>query len=187
MAAALQLPKVFAEMIELAAQLHDVGKIGISDQILHKPGPLTVEEMAVMRQHADFGWKIIAPLTECHASVDDAANPQPVSAEWQSPMLVMAAQIAAHHHERWDGAGYPRGLAGRDIPLEARLTAVADVFDALSTPRCYKPALPLEDCFGLLSRERGRHFDPDVVDACFAVRSQIEATFYELRDEEAPV
>ncbi|QDT54356.1 Cyclic di-GMP phosphodiesterase response regulator RpfG [Caulifigura coniformis] len=182
LAAAMGMQDVVVEMIELAAQLHDVGKIGIPDQILHKPGRLDADEMTLMRKHADFGWNIIAPMAESDLQAgDDEENSQ----EGSSPMLMMAARIAASHHERWDGAGYPRGLAGRDIPLEARLTAVADVFDALSTPRCYKPALPLVQCFEILQSERGRHFDPAVIDACFAIRPQMEATFHELRDVEA--
>jgi putative two-component system response regulator len=100
-------------------------------------------------------------------------------------MLIMAASIAASHHERWDGTGYPKRISGENIPLEARITAVADVFDALSTSRCYKPAFPLQECFEIVASERGRHFDPQVVDACFAARDQFEATYRSLADTDA--
>jgi len=182
LAAAMGMQEVVVETIELAAQLHDVGKIGIPDQILHKPGRLDADEMKQMRKHADFGWNIIAPMAESDFQARDDGRD---SDEGSSPMLMMAARIAASHHERWDGAGYPRGLAGRDIPMEARLTAVADVFDALSTPRCYKPAMPLAQCYEILQNERGRHFDPNVIDAFFAIQPQMEAAFHELRDVEA--
>ena len=90
-----------------------------------------------------------------------------------SPTLRMATRIAMTHHERWDGSGYPRGLAGEQIPLEGRITAVADVFDALSNDRPYKPAFPLEQCFTMMEAERGKHFDPRVLDAFFARRKEI--------------
>lgn len=181
LASTLSLPDVFVEMIELAAQLHDVGKIGIPDSILHKTGKLTDDEMNVMRRHADFGWKIIAPMADPQLTLPEPGDGE-CRAGTQSPMLVMAARIAACHHERWDGAGYPRHLSGSDIPLEARITAAADVFDALSTPRCYKPAIPLEKCFEIILAERGRHFDPQVVDAFVAARPRLEATYSELLD-----
>lgn len=183
LASALALPAVFVEMIELAAQLHDVGKIGIPDAVLHKPGKLTDDEMNVMRRHADFGWKIIAPMADPKLTLPAAGGGDYLGGT-QSPMLVMAARIAACHHERWDGTGYPQRLSGPDIPLEARIAAAADVFDALSTPRCYKRAIPLEQCFEMISAERGRHFDPQVVDAFMAARSRLEAAYSELVDPE---
>jgi len=184
LASALGLPDVFSEMIELAAQLHDVGKIGIPDIVLRKPSRLTEEEMSIMREHADYGWKIIAPMAESGVA-QHAETADEMSKDLQSPMLIMAANIAASHHERWDGAGYPQRLAGRDIPVEARITTVADVFDALSTARCYKAALPLDRCFEIIQEERGRQFDPQVVDASLAARCQIEAAFHEMVEENA--
>jgi putative two-component system response regulator len=154
----------YVEMIELAAQLHDVGKIGIPDAILHKPGKLTDEEMDHMRRHAMFGWNIIAPLNELKSTSDEDG------VECLSPMLVMAAKIASSHHERWDGQGYPHGISGDKIPLEARITAVADVFDALSTPRSYKAAFPLEKCFAIIESDQNKHFDPQVVAACMSIK-----------------
>ena len=186
LAAELGLDDVFVERVELAAQLHDVGKIGIPDSILHKPGRLTDDEMQIMRRHAEFGWNIIAPMADLRVGGAGAADWETVPG-LRSPMLIMAASIAASHHERWDGTGYPKRISGEDIPLEARITAVADVFDALSTARCYKPAFPLEKCFEIVASERGRHFDPQVVDACFAARDQFEATYRSLADlESAP-
>jgi putative two-component system response regulator len=182
LAAALGLPRDYVAMIELAAQLHDVGKIGIPDSVLHKPGRLTDEEMAVMRRHAEYGWKIVAPLAEREAALWNQHDS--TCSDLQSPMLEMAASIAAHHHERWDGAGYPAGLKGDNIPLDARITAVADVFDALSTPRCYKAAFPLDECFGVVEAERGKHFDPQVADACLRIREAIEAIYHECLDED---
>lgn len=179
LASELKLPDVFVEMIELAAQLHDVGKIGIPDAVLHKPGRLSEDEMDIMRRHADFGWKIIAPLNDALLDASGQSGGD-VLKDVQSPMLLMAAKIAASHHERWDGSGYPRQLAGRDIPLEARITAAADVLDALSTARCYKSAMPLEQCFAILHSERGRHFDPQVADACLSGRHRLEAAYQEM-------
>lgn len=185
LASALALPAEFVGMIELAAQLHDVGKIGIPDSILHKPGRLTAEEMAVMRRHVEYGWKIVAPLAEREAALWTQGDGD-LAVDLQSPMLEMASLIAANHHERWDGTGYPAGLAGSKIPLAARLTAVADVFDALSTPRCYKPAFPLAECFRIVESEKGQHFDPQVADACLRSRPAFEAIYLEYLDEAAP-
>ena len=182
LAGALALPAEFVKMIELAAQLHDVGKIGIPDSILHKPARLTEEEMAVMRRHVEYGWNIVTPLAERGAAVWTQADGD-LAADLQSPMLEMASLIAANHHERWDGAGYPAGLKGDAIPLPARITAVADVFDALSTPRRYKPAFPLDECFQIVEAEKGRHFDPRVADACLRSRQAFEAIYREYLDE----
>jgi putative two-component system response regulator len=178
LARALGQPEEFVEMIQLAAQLHDVGKIGIPDAVLHKPGRLTSEEMEIMRRHADYGSKIVGPLAEQSSLFDSAM------ASIASPMLEMAARIAASHHERWDGKGYPNHLQGEQIPFEARIVAVADVFDALSTSRCYKPAFALPKCFALISAERERHFDPSIVDACLDSRDEFTAIYRELAGQE---
>ncbi len=169
------------EMLELAAQLHDVGKIGIPDAILNSPGKLDPEQFAMIQRHCSFAKKILTPLGEqewqtlrTHSQL--GANLLEISS---SPILMLAARIAQSHHEWWNGAGYPLGLAGEDIPLEGRITAVADVFDALSSPRAYKKPIPREKCFAIMSEERGTHFDPRVLDAFFArskevVRVQME-------------
>ena len=183
LATALGQPADYVGMIELAAQLHDMGKIGIPDTVLHKPGRLTEEEMSIMRRHPEYGWKIVAPMAEREAALWLEAEGDSIT-DLQSPMLTMAARIAAGHHERWDGQGYPAGLAGEAIPLEARITAVADVFDALSTRRCYKPAFPLQKCFEIIESEKGGHFDPQVVDACLAGRRQFEAIYHENLDKD---
>jgi putative two-component system response regulator len=155
-----------AAVIELAAQLHDVGKIGIPDAILLKPGKLTPDEIATMQHHCEYGRLIIDPLPEHHDEarrVQERLGTGPV--EYGSPLLKMAAEIALTHHERWDGKGYPNHLAGEEIPMEGRLTSVADVFDALSSKRPYKPAFELEKCLGILKEGRASQFDAGVVDA----------------------
>lgn len=130
-------------MIYLAAPLHDVGKIGVSDTILCKPGKLTDEEMAAMREHVRYGVEILE--------------------RGSSELMRTATRIAGGHHERWDGKGYPNGIAGTDIPLEARIVAVADVFDALCSRRPYKPAWPLPKAFAEIVAGSGTQFDPDCV------------------------
>lgn len=137
----------FIRNLGLVAPLHDVGKIGVPDAILNKPGRLDVQEMAVMRTHADIGAQILAG--------------------GDSDLVQMAEAIAAGHHERWDGTGYPRGVAGLDIPLEARITAVADVFDALCSVRPYKAAWSVDEAYAEICRSAGSHFDPACV-AAFA-------------------
>ncbi|WP_248281325.1 HD domain-containing phosphohydrolase [Azoarcus sp. TTM-91] len=127
-----------------AAPMHDIGKIGVPDSILRKNGALTPEEWDVMRGHVDIGARIIG--------------------EHDGGLLAMAAVIARSHHEKWDGSGYPQGLAGEAIPIEGRIVAIADVFDALTSVRPYKPAWPVEDACALLREQRGRHFDPELVD-----------------------
>jgi putative two-component system response regulator len=133
------------EQIGVAAVLHDVGKIGISDEILLKPGRLTAEERGRIEEHSEIGYRL---LTGTGIAV-----------------LELAAEIAWTHHERFDGGGYPRGLAGEDIPIEGRIAAVADVFDALTHDRVYRPALPVDEALGILREGRGTHFDPGVLDA----------------------
>lgn len=163
------------DVLEPAAQLHDVGKIGIADSILLKPGKLTPEEYEVMQKHCGFGKKIAECISEGEAGrlrthTEIGAR---IMETGCSPILEMARRIALTHHERWDGNGYPLGLAGDDIPLEGRITAVADVFDALSSKRSYKPAFPLKKCFEIMERGRGTQFDPKILDAFFARRDDI--------------
>jgi putative two-component system response regulator len=154
-------------MVELAAQLHDIGKIGIPDAILLKPGKLTPEEMTEMRKHCVYGKGIIDPTTDNQAEIarkyiDIVSKPVQYS---ESPLLKLAATIALTHHERFDGSGYPNGLRGEDIPLEGRITAIVDVFDALQSPRPYKTAMSKDKCLEIIASDRGKHFDPKVHDA----------------------
>lgn len=159
----------FVESMELAAQLHDVGKIAIPDAILHKPGKLDPDEFSFMRKHCSFGeqiidclpesdWKLLRKHTEAGARMLRVKS---------SSVLALAMRIALTHHERWDGTGYPLGLEGEDIPIEGRITAVADVYDALSSERPYKKAFPRDKCFSILEEGRGSHFDTKVLDAFF--------------------
>ena len=141
----LGLPPRFCRDIYLAAPLHDVGKVGIPDHILLKPDRLTDSEMSIVRTHARIGERILAD-SECD-------------------LIRLAATIALAHHERWDGGGYPNGLRAAEIPIAARVVAVADVFDALTTRRPYKEPMPLMDARDYLVANRARHFDPDCVDA----------------------
>ncbi|HET6326280.1 MAG TPA: HD domain-containing phosphohydrolase [Planctomycetaceae bacterium] len=165
------------EMLEQAAQLHDIGKIGIPDSILLKPGKLAPEEMEIMQKHSAFGKKITQSLPNHEMNVlrGHAELGSKLLQSTDSPILAMAATIAISHHEKFDGTGYPLGLAGEDIPLPGRITAVADVFDALSSKRPYKPPYPAERCFELLREGRGRHFDPQILDAFFNRRPDIIA------------
>jgi len=144
-ARAMGLDDGFAAMLCRAAALHDVGKIGIPDSILRKPGPLTADERARMNEHAAIGARILAG--------------------GHSELMAMAERIAAAHHERWDGTGYPHQLAGDVIPLAGRITAVADVFDVLAHPRPHKKAWPLEQAVDEIVAQAGRQFDPEVVAA----------------------
>ena len=137
----------WAEDLLNAAPMHDVGKIGIPDAVLCKPGPLDADEWATMRRHPEIGAEIIG------------AHP--------SGVLQLAREIALAHHEKWDGSGYPRGLAGEAIPLSARIVAIADVFDALTTRRPYKEPWPVQDALDHIAAQAGKHFDPALV-ALFA-------------------
>jgi putative two-component system response regulator len=143
----------FVHKIELASPMHDVGKIGIPDAILMKPGKLNDKEFDIMRKHPEIGARILGGST--------------------SPLLQMAEVIALTHHEKFNGRGYPYGIKGEDIPIEGRIVALADVFDALTSKRCYKPAWPLERALNLIKETRGEHFDPVVVDAFFDSLDQI--------------
>ncbi|HEU4881582.1 MAG TPA: HD domain-containing phosphohydrolase, partial [Longimicrobium sp.] len=144
-AAAMGLPEEEVEMIRRTAPLHDVGKVGIPDEVLLKPGKLTPEEWEVMKQHTTIGARLLSA--------------------GRSEMVRLAESIARSHHERWDGGGYPHCLSGENIPLAARIVALADVYDALSSDRPYRPAWPHDEVVAHIALGRGTHFDPRVVDA----------------------
>ena len=143
-----------------AAPLHDIGKITVPDSILMKPGKLTPEEFDVMKQHAAAGVDII------HKIMDGIESREYVA---------MAKEVAHYHHEKWNGSGYPCGLSGESIPLSARIMAVADVYDALRSERCYKEAMDKETARNIIFESSGSHFDPKVVEAFRACLDQIEA------------
>ncbi|MBS1713033.1 MAG: response regulator [Armatimonadetes bacterium] len=145
----LGLDAASQNVIRMAAPLHDVGKIGVTDKILLKPGKLTHAEFEAMKKHTVIGAQIIG----------DA----------RSPVLEMARDIALSHHERWDGSGYPAGLPGLDIPLAARIVAVADVYDALTHERPYKEAWPVAQAVAEIRYQSGKQFDPDIVDAFLSI------------------
>jgi len=171
----LGLDESTAELIEYAAPLHDIGKIGIPDAILLKEGKLTPEEFEIVQRHVALGKRTFEPLSthEMRAFQSHTILGEMMVNIPSSPLLAMAAQIALTHHERWDGNGYPIGLAGEDIPLCGRIVAVADVFDALSNKRPYKPAFPIDKCFEILADEAGAQFDPNVVAVFGAMRDEI--------------
>ncbi len=166
----------FCRRIELAAQLHDVGKIGVPDSILLNPGSLSDEAFEVMQQHCNLGCSIIEPLARHELQVlkRQSKNGRLSRKEQQSSLLIMAANIAKTHHENWDGTGYPNQLSEEQIPIEGRITAVADVYDALSSCRPYKKAFSFEKCSAILRDESGRRLDPKVVDAFFRRTDDIE-------------
>ena len=151
---AVGMNEVDADLLMLASPMHDVGKIGVPDSILKKPGKLTPEEWVLMQQHVEFGGLILG--------------------DQDSELLAMAKIIAMTHHEKWDGSGYPLALKGEDIPLVGRITALADVFDALTSVRPYKRAWTLEETLDFIRKERGRHFDPLLVDKLPQVLPEFE-------------
>jgi putative two-component system response regulator len=142
--------------------MHDIGKVGVPDGILQKPGKLTPEEFEVMKRHTIIGVKILA-----------GAN---------SPLLRMAEEIAMSHHEKWDGSGYPEGLAGEAIPLSARIVAVVDVYDAMTHDRVYRPAIPEARTLEVMREGRGKHFAPSVFDAFLKILPQFRKIHEEVED-----
>ncbi|WP_437230482.1 HD domain-containing phosphohydrolase [Planctomicrobium sp. SH661] len=181
----LGLDKVAVQQIELAASLHDIGKLGVPDSILQKPGRLDPNEMVIMQQHAALGHAIIAPHTSSPFSIhDDNGAGDDLVDSFESPLLKLAATIAATHHERWDGSGYPYNMKGEDIPLPGRIVAVADVFDALSTRRPYKNAFPFDECVNMIRQGSGSHFDPAVVEAFLQRLPEIKLVYLRYQDQE---
>jgi len=142
------------DLIRTASPMHDIGKIGTPDHVLLKPGKFTQEEFNVIAQHAEIGYRILGGS--------------------DAEILKVAATIAWTHHERWDGSGYPRKLKGEAIPIEGRIAAIADAFDALTTQRVYKPAFELSHAVDLMSKHRGEHFDPELLDVFFASIDEIK-------------
>src|SRR4051794_29247541 len=134
-----------AELLRHASALHDIGKIGVPDRVLLKPGKLDAEEWEIMKTHAELGASLLA--------------------DSPTELLQLAEVVARTHHERWDGAGYPAGLAGEEIPLVGRISTICDVFDALTSARPYKEAWPVEDALMEIAAQRARQFDPELVDA----------------------
>jgi putative two-component system response regulator len=141
------------QLIRIASPMHDIGKIAVSDEILHKPGKLSPVDWEEMRKHPLIGSEILSGS--------------------ESELLRLGGLIALTHHERWDGGGYPQGLAGDAIPVEGRIVALADVFDALTSERPYKPAFEVDHALAIMREERGRHFDPDYLDLFLVVVDEI--------------
>ncbi|MDX8399427.1 MAG: response regulator [Gallionellaceae bacterium] len=156
------LPESRAEQLMYASMMHDIGKIGIRDSILLKPAKLTVEEFEVMKSHALIGGKIIG--------------------EQDAEIMQMAREVALSHHEKWNGKGYPHGLAGNDIPLLGRIVAIADVFDALTCVRPYKTAWTIEKALELISNEAGQHFDPSLVKLFLSLEAEMRRVAIEYRE-----
>lgn len=146
-AVALGMGEEEADLVKQASPMHDIGKVGIPDAVLNKPGKLDEEEYRIMKTHAELGYNMLK-----HS---------------ERPILKAAATIAYEHHEKWNGRGYPQGLAGEDIHIYGRISALADVFDALGSDRCYKKAWDDERIFQLFKEERAEHFDPQLVDIFF--------------------
>lgn len=150
------LTPAFVETLFRSAPLYDMGSVGIPDRILLKPGRLDANEIAIMRTHPTIG----------HAAIERAER----TLGKPSVLLAMVKEIVLCHQEKWDGSGYPRGLAGTEIPLSARIIALADVYDALTSAKVYKSGVPHEKALQIIFSERGAHFDPDVVDAFMEVQ-----------------
>ena len=155
--------EVWIDDLRIAAEIHDVGKLAIPDRVLLKPGTLTGEEAGLMQQHPEIGAAIIG--------------------DSELPVLRLGREIALHHHERWDGGGYPWGLAGDAIPPAARIVAVADVYDSLVHNRIYRPPMEEEDAVEIMAGWSGSHFDPRVFAGFVDRLGELRRIRYELRDE----
>jgi putative two-component system response regulator len=160
----------YIDLLYKSAPLHDIGKVGIPDRILLKPGPLTASEFEIMKIHTTIGYNSIARAEEMLGV--------------QVDFLVMAKEITLSHQEKWDGSGYPEALAGDAIPVSARLMAVADVYDALISKRVYKAAMSHEQALSIMSKGRGTHFDPDMLDAFLQCHEDFQAIARKYSDDE---
>ena len=164
------LTKDYMKNLCQAAPMHDIGKISVPDVILQKPGKLTEEEFSTMKQHTGNGGKIVQE-TFGHLGNEQYAE--------------MAYQVARYHHEKWNGKGYPEGLKQEEIPLCARIMAVADVFDAVSEKRCYREAMPLSQCFSIIEEGSGRDFEPLLVEVFLDIRDKVEEIHKEFAKEQS--
>lgn len=164
-----QLNDGYIRLLFKSAPLHDIGKVGIPDHILLKPGKLTPEEFEVMKTHTTIGYEAIVRAEKTHGAALDFLQP--------------AKEIALSHQEKWDGSGYPQGLVGEAIPLSARLMALADVYDALISKRVYKAAMTHDEAMAIIRQGRGTHFDPDVYDAFIEVEEDFRRIAFEFTDE----
>jgi len=158
----LGLDKEYIELIQQTAPMHDIGKIGVSDLILNKPDKLTFEEFEIMKTHVIIGTRIIE--------------------KGESPLIETAYDIILHHHEKWTGQGYPNSKKGKDIPLSGRIVALADVFDALTSARPYKPGFAWDKSVSIIKEEREKHFDPDVTDAFLNNQEKIKTVYDQYTD-----
>jgi HD-GYP domain-containing protein (c-di-GMP phosphodiesterase class II) len=150
-----QISGEFVELLRISAPMHDIGKVGIPDNVLLKPGPLTTAERSEIQKHPTIGGRCLLEIEQRLES---------------SSFLQMSREIVLAHHERWDGAGYPAGLTGEAIPLAARITSIADVYDALSSDRVYRKGYPHEQCVAMIEREAGKQFDPDLVEVFVTIQ-----------------
>ena len=155
----------WCELLRIASRMHDIGKIGIPDNILLKPGPLTADERSTMQDHSEIGYRILARS--------------------ESELLQLAASIALTHHERFDGTGYPRQLGDADIPVEGRIAAIADVFDAVTTDRIYRQAMSVDAALQIMMQGRATHFDPRLLDLFMGAMPKVLAIKARLDDSAA--
>ncbi|WP_245213639.1 HD-GYP domain-containing protein [Rhodoferax sp. AJA081-3] len=165
------LTPAFIDMLYRSAPLYDMGSVGVPDRILLKPGRLTADEIGIMRTHTTLG----------HAAIERAEK----TLGRPSPLLAMVKDIVLCHQEKWDGSGYPRALAGTDIPVSARIIALADVYDALITSKVYKDGVPHDKAVQIIFSERGTHFDPDMVDAFIEIQDSFAEIAQRYGDTEA--
>ena len=163
------LTKDYMKNLCMAAPMHDIGKIAVPDIILQKPGKLTEEEFNTMKLHTVAGGKIIR---ETFGHLGDEQYAQ------------MAYEVASYHHEKWNGRGYPQGLKRKEIPICARIMAIADVFDAVSQSRCYRKAMPLEKCFNIIEEGSGQDFEPVLVEVFLDIKDKVEEVYRQVNDRE---
>ncbi len=169
---ASQLQPDVVELLHRSAPLHDIGKVGVPDAILLKPGKLTEDEFAEMKKHTIYGKEAIERAQELFQGFT------------KSDFLILAREISYTHHEKWDGTGYPQGLAGEAIQLSGRLMALADVYDALISRRVYKPPFPHSKALAILAEGRGTHFDPVLVDVFLSLREEVRSIALEFTDHD---